>query len=144
MQQTEKYKLNLIESSDPFLPEGLNANTQKVEDVLAAREALSDEKLAEMDSRVTVLEGHKLAFGTYKGEVYAHVTQAQTIHVGFDPAAVFLQGGNTSLFLAWREMDYSSPYSTFSFVKGGFEVRSIANSASLNAKDSTYIYLALA
>ena len=35
MQQTEKYKLNLIESSDPFLPDGLNQNTLKLEEVVS-------------------------------------------------------------------------------------------------------------
>ena len=36
MQHTEKYKLNLIEPSDPFLPDSLNQNTQKIEDAMAA------------------------------------------------------------------------------------------------------------
>ena len=34
MQQTETYKLNLIESSDPFLPDALNENTRKIEEVV--------------------------------------------------------------------------------------------------------------
>lgn len=37
MQQTQKYKLNLIEGSDPFLPDGLNQNPKKIEDVLAEK-----------------------------------------------------------------------------------------------------------
>ena len=59
MQQTETYKLNLIESSDPFLPDALNENTQKLEEVVS-------EKLGEMDQRVTVLECHHFACGSYK------------------------------------------------------------------------------
>lgn len=39
MKQTNKYKLNLIETSDPFGPEALNENTQKLEDALEAKGA---------------------------------------------------------------------------------------------------------
>ena len=39
MQHTDKYKLNLIETSDAFSPDALNENTRKVEDVLAAQAA---------------------------------------------------------------------------------------------------------
>lgn len=39
MQQTVKHKLNLIESSDPFLPDALNANTRKGEAAMLAHEA---------------------------------------------------------------------------------------------------------
>ena len=61
MQQTETYKLNLIESSDPFLPDALNENTQKLEEVVS-------EKLGEMDARVTVLEGFKFACGSFRAD----------------------------------------------------------------------------
>lgn len=37
MQQTEKYQFNLIEGSDPFSPEPLNQNMEKVEGALTAR-----------------------------------------------------------------------------------------------------------
>ena len=68
MQQTQKYKLNLIEPSDPFLPEGLNQNTRKVEEVLS-------ENLGSMQSAVDALtknlgtHGHnaRMRFGTYTG-----------------------------------------------------------------------------
>ena len=82
MQQTQKYKLNLIERSDPFLPEGLNQNTQKVEDVLKGME---DGPLASMDQRVTVLEGHKMAYGTFSS-----TTQVDRVHfsLGFPPKVV--------------------------------------------------------
>ena len=42
MQQTETYKLNLIETSDPFSPQALNENTQKLEEVVS--EKLEDAK----------------------------------------------------------------------------------------------------
>ena len=39
MQQTEKYQFNLIETSDPFSPEPLNANMEKAEAALAGLSA---------------------------------------------------------------------------------------------------------
>ena len=74
MQQTETYKLNLIEPSDPFLPDGLNANTQLVEDVLNA-----------MDTRVQVLEGRHFVAGTYVGGV-----GRTHIKLPFTPQAVMI------------------------------------------------------
>ena len=91
MQQTEKYKLNLIESSDPFLPDALNENTQKIEEVV-------QEKLGEMDQRVTVLEAKKFAVGTYKAEM----NETLKVEVGFTPEAVILSdahGANQVCFI---------------------------------------------
>ena len=79
MQQTETYKLNLIESSDPFLPDALNENTQKLEEVVS-------EKLGEMDQRVTVLEAKKFAVGTYKAEM----NETLKVEVGFTPIALYV------------------------------------------------------
>ena len=45
MQQTEKYKFNLIETSDAFSPEALNQNAQKLEDALITHEASVDSAL---------------------------------------------------------------------------------------------------
>ena len=88
MQQTEKYKLNLIESSDPFLPEGLNQNTQKIEDAMTAHEAAVEARMDATDQRVTVLEAHKFACGTYTGTNH-QVTQ--TVQLPFTPKAVFIR-----------------------------------------------------
>ena len=79
MQQTETYKLNLIESSDPFLPDALNENTRKIEEVV-------QEKLGEMDQRVTVLEAKKFAVGTYKAEM----NETLKVEVGFTPIALYV------------------------------------------------------
>jgi hypothetical protein len=79
MQQTETYKLNLIESSDPFLPDALNENTRKIEEVV-------HEKLGEMDQRVTVLEAKKFAVGTYKAEM----NETLKVEVGFTPIALYV------------------------------------------------------
>ncbi len=109
MQQTEKYKLNLIESSDPFLPEALNQNTQKVEEVLS-------ENLEGMDARVTVLEAHKFACGVYIGNSASSVNNEQFIPLPFTPKAVVvwyphtnwytyacIEGYSLTPFLRWAE-----------------------------------------
>ena len=77
MQQTETYKLNLIETSDPFSPQALNENTQKIEEVVS-------EKLGEMDARVTVLEGKRIVLLVYTGDG----TQNRVIQLGFTPTGV--------------------------------------------------------
>lgn len=82
MQQTQKYKLNLIESSDPFSPEGLNANTQKIEDVLMEK---MEGPMVGLDQRVTALEGHRLAVGFFSGSM-----DRQFIEVGFRPKVVLV------------------------------------------------------
>lgn len=80
MQQTTKYKLNLIERDDPFLPEGLNENTRKLEQVVS-------QHLEGMDQRVAVLEAHKVVMGTYQGTYKTDGTgiDEQHIHIGFCP-----------------------------------------------------------
>ncbi|MDE6261449.1 MAG: hypothetical protein K2M42_11455 [Oscillospiraceae bacterium] len=83
MQQTETYQLNLIETSDTFSPEPLNENMEKVE----AKFAGLDQADAALNSRVTVLEGHKIAVGSYTGGG----SQAYTVQVGFRPRAVIIQ-----------------------------------------------------
>ena len=91
MQQTETYKLNLIESSDPFLPDALNENTQKLEEVVS-------EKLGEMDQRVTVLEATKLVAGVFKSTNIPN----DIIELGFTPEAVILSdahGANQVCFI---------------------------------------------
>ena len=91
MQQTETYKLNLIETSDPFSPQALNENTQKIEEVVS-------EKLGEMDQRVTVLEATKLVAGVFKSTNIPN----DIIELGFTPEAVFLSdahGANQVCFI---------------------------------------------
>ena len=64
MQQTEKYKLNLIERDDAFSPDALNQNTQKLENALAAHEAAVEEATDGLDARLQVFEAVKIATGT--------------------------------------------------------------------------------
>ena len=87
MQQTETYKLNLIETSDPFSPQALNENTQKLEAVVE-----------KMDTRVTVLEGHKAVFGSYNSKLSYDLTY----ELGFRPKAVIVcsVGGSPKMTMA--------------------------------------------
>ncbi len=90
MQQTEKYKLNLIEPSDPFLPKDLNKNTRKIEEVLQTH---MEGPVADLKNRVAVLEGFRAAYGLIIGS-------GSETHVGFKPLAVLvndLSGGRSTL-----------------------------------------------
>ena len=80
MQQTEKYKLNLIESSDPFLPDALNANTQRLEEVVSGH-------LEDMDQRVTVLEAKQFAYGSFR---VPSMGAATDVPLPFKPVAVLV------------------------------------------------------
>jgi len=128
MQQTEKYKLNLIEPSDPFLPDALNRNTQKVEDAMSAHEARMDGQAAALDQRVKVLEGHKIAYGTYKGyysqggdntpqfislPFTPRVLLIFYVHVKFN-MTVWMEG------MTWSELNDILPSQNGFYAKGGY------------------------
>lgn len=115
MQQTQKYKLNLIEPSDPFLPDALNANTQKVEDVLKEK---MEGSLDAMDQRVTVLEGKKFACGFWTGG-------AGIVNLGFRPRAVVTQATTASGPVIYVEnTTYSGNGDTVALTDNGFQTRS--------------------
>lgn len=120
MQQTEKYKLNLIESSDTFLPDALNANTQKVEDVLATE---MEGPVANLEARVTVLEAHKFVCGSYKGSAENPI---QFIPLPFTPKAVLIwETGNIHIQLYVE----GAPHSTDMIfgAENGFRVSNTMN-----------------
>ena len=125
MQHTDKYKLNLIETSDAFSPDALNENTRKVEDVLAAQaaaEAAARETAdGALDQRLTVLEGRRLVVGTYTGN---GDTAGQIIDLGFTPAAVLLGKDGKGLYLLTPDnpglYPMVPPY--LQIVEGGFRV----------------------
>lgn len=100
MQHTDKYKLNLIETSDAFSPDALNENTRKVEDVLAAQaaaEAAARETAdGALDQRLTVLEGRRLVVGAYTGNGDKN---GMHVELGFTPAAVLLGKDGKGLYL---------------------------------------------
>ena len=67
MQQTEKYQFNLIEGSDPFSPEPLNANMEKTEAALTAQAADTAAQFAALP---------KIHFQTYTGDAQPSHTHA--------------------------------------------------------------------
>lgn len=143
MRQTDHYKLNLIDAMDTFSPAPLNENTELLEQALSAvhtevatgiateiqTRAAADTALA---SRVTVLEGHKFAVGSYTGKG-TKAGDYQTVNVGFTPKAVFVDGnGLNAMHLAVTGQSVSA---LIEIVSGGFKVgygTSIAGSGNTN------------
>ena len=136
MQQTQKYKLNLIESSDPFLPDGLNANTQKIEDVLAEK---MEGPMVALDQRVTALEAHKIILGSYIGTGVDQIPRF--VDLGFTPIAVCVGApdGNVG-YDHWSFIGGGT--SSLEVTEGGFWVGRIYAS-SLNEANVTYPYMLL-
>lgn len=144
MQQTEKYKLNLIERTDTFSPEALNQNTQKVEEVLAA-------ETAALDARVTVVEAKKVVTGSYTGN--GDMYDGQTINLGFTPVAVLVEFipqnssiASTYILTARNTLPGNSlAKSALEIVEGGFRAGSpYMTSYNWNSSGVTYHFLALA
>lgn len=99
MQHTEKYQLNLIEPSDPFLPDGLNQNTKQVEVVLSAHEARVKGWMSGIDTTLTAAvknlgsggKNARIAWGSYNGNGMHGENSPTVIISGFYPvfAVVF-------------------------------------------------------
>ena len=133
MQQTEKYKLNLIESSDPFLPDGLNANTQKIEDVLAEK---MEGPVTDLAQRVTALEAHRFFVGTYTGTG----VNGAFIELGFTPIAIFVSTYSPERF--YFACTGSNNGTGLSVAENGIRVGMFGSSAQLNNAGTVYIFLA--
>ena len=119
MQQTEKYKLNLIESSDPFLPDALNANTQRIEAAMAAHEAGVTAKLSEVT---------KIAYGDIK--VDASIQNQTDIQLSFTPQAILglMDPGSTfsGTIMAIGEGKFTySNLSSIEIHENGFHVQAV-------------------
>ena len=127
MQHTEKYKLNLIEPSDPFLPDSLNQNTQKVEDVLIDK---MEGPVTELDHRVSVLEAHKFACGTYLG-TRKEGSEIQFVPLPFTPRAVLTHMSPGSYSFSSQAFTVASDHvpenAALILVENGFHVRSDVN-----------------
>ena len=128
MQHTDKYKLNLIETSDAFSPDALNENTQKLEAALEEVTAHADAgdqaeaaARAALAQRVTALEARRVVVGTYTGNGN---TAGQIIDLGFTPAAVLLGKDGNGLYLLTPDnpglYPMLPPY--LQIVEGGFRV----------------------
>lgn len=141
MQQTKKYKLNLIEPDDLFLADGLNQSAQKIEDTLAGEEAARMSADAALDRRVTVLEGRKMAYGSYTGDG----AETQFIPLPFTPKALFIQAVS---YGQRAEMTVGAePGIHAQLAEGGFKALLNYTTAgaipATNTKGRRYIYLAL-
>ena len=120
MQQTNKYKLNLIEKDDTFSPDPLNDNMEKVEGALKAEtgarqaaDAAEAQARADADSaldrRIQTIEAHKIVFGSAGNG-------STTANLGFTPLLLYVTGMNGAI---WIHKDYH-PYSGLYIVEGGF------------------------
>lgn len=130
MQQTETYKLNLIELSDKFSPDPLNENAQKLEAALFAETETRSGQTAGLEQRVAVLESRKIAVGSFTG-----TGKDLTISLPFTPLAVIAQ--RNSSFGAGISVK-GFPYSGLHVVDNGFTI-----SASLNSDGRSFIYCAI-
>ena len=142
MQQTEKYKLNLIERDDAFSPDALNQNTQKVENALTAHAAAVEEVTDALDARLKVLEVKKLAYGHYAATGKTGQDISLTVNLGFTPEVLYLQyalGGGGNMLLLKGDKGFLPDAE---IVNGGFRVCS--KTGFFNTAGIPYNYLALA
>ena len=86
MQHTDKYQLNLIETSDTFSPEALNENAQKLEAALEAVRAEAATGDAALDQRLQVFEAHRLVIGGAK--------EGEKVYLDFTPKVLYVAGFN--------------------------------------------------
>ena len=121
MQQTNKYKLNLIEKDDTFSPDPLNDNMEKVEEALeretAARQAADAAEAqaragadSALDTRLQAIEAHKIVFGSANNT-------STTANLGFTPLLLYVTGMNGAI---WIHKNYH-PYSGLYIVECGFK-----------------------
>ena len=127
MQQTETYKLNLVEPTDPFSPGPLNENAQKTEAALAA-----------LSARTVTLENCRIVVGQYTGTGKEHV-----IDLGERPIAVIASFwaahlGYTTV-VAGDMVAYGSRYPALKLVDNGFWISDIFGSVQAEG----YSYIAL-
>ena len=90
MQQTEIYKLNLIESTDTFSPAPLNSNAQTVEDALAdhaAQLASHNMSLAQL-----AIDDLQLSTGSYTGNGTCGSDHENKLNFQFMPKLVMIMG----------------------------------------------------
>ena len=109
MQHTTKYKFNIIETSDAFSPDALNANARAVETqlaALAAADAADKATLQAADAAnkaallTAIGSGGKTAriqWGSYVGTGEFGPQYRRSIEVDFKPLLVFLWYGTASL-----------------------------------------------
>ena len=140
MQHTNKYQLDLIETSDTFSPAPLNENMQKVEAALLTKAQAADH--AALDQRVQVLEGHKVVSGIYIGNGVGGMN-GQFIDLGFTPRAVIVNMISGSAYMAVPGRPCYT--ALLVVVENGFTASTSgpSSSISLNSTNAQYAYLAI-
>lgn len=137
MKQTPKYKLNLVEPSDTFSPDPLNANMTAVESALDTARAEAKAATDAVSKRVATLEARRIVWGTYTGDG----ENWRTIYLGFTPTLMLLRCLNRaspSVALAFKDHTYGP--GDLTIVEGGFKVT--INSTSFNHERLEYAYVA--
>ena len=159
MQHTDKYNLNIIETTDAFSPEPLNENARTLEAQLAALDAA---KAAQADfdglaGRVGTLETGRLFFklGSYTGAGSYGSDSRNRLEFDFKPIALFiintqgvgsggrpwLRGSNAGFTIQGSSQTYSA---TISWGDRAIEwYNTSAPDAQLNSRNTKYAYLAL-
>lgn len=138
MQQTTKYKLDLIEKDDVFSPDALNQNMEKVEGAIQA-------ETAALEQRVVALEAHKCYLGSYVGDG----ASSRDIDLGFAPKAllVLLNSSATAqdvrIFFRGVDVRYGD-YLIMGLTENGFHVAYHGYIKTHNVSGQTYPFLALA
>ena len=117
MQHTDKYQLNLVETSDTFSPAPLNENMEKVEAALDAARAETAAGDAALDLRVAALEARRIVWGSYMGDG----TGNRVVEVGFTPGVVIVHS-STNPVSAIAFADHSYKASRVQLAPGGFSL----------------------
>lgn len=146
MQQTEKYKLNLIDPSDEFSPEPLNQNAETVEAQFQAREAAEkalDDKFTTADAAIQKNLGSggsnaRIAWGSYEGSGQCGKDHPNRLEFDFKPCLLFVHG------YAWmvRPSGYSSA-GTVTWGEQDVSWWSSATGSQCSNSNMTYYYMAV-
>ena len=136
MQQTEQYKLNLIETSDPFSPNPLNENAQKLEGAIEAARTEAKAGDAALDGRLKVIEARRLVYGAYQGTG----SSSSTVSLGFTPKVVIADASNNSKTVVAVNIP-DSPYTSQAIITGGFRPSFLATY--FNDLNAVYHYVAI-
>lgn len=134
MQQTETYKLNLIEPKDKFLPDALNENAQKLEAALSESDTRLTAAAQGLDTRLKAIELHRIAIGTYKAAANL------SIEVGFKPLFVFIQSGTFLSGILFPE-EYKNTWKG-TITKTGFQIKESNTNNDINNPNHSYSFVA--
>ena len=115
MQQTETYKLNLIEGSDTFSPQPLNENAEKTETILT-----------ELANSISQAGNCKSATGSYVGTGSYGINNPNVIQFNFEPQMVIVY-----------TVPYYGPHACTAYTGGAF---STTHQVFLSGGNRFYVY----